>query len=103
MNREWFIARDELASFLSPRAVRQFEEMQTAVASVDEAVSANVDATDKLNEAVFLTLSENAELPNERVLSLGDGLEFVLTDGGVTIRLGAGIPRFGVVKRPKGA
>lgn len=87
MNREWFINRDELANFLSPRAVRQFEEMQQEVATSSEAVTANVEATSALKDATVLTLSPNADLTNERVLSLGEGLEFVLTDGGVTIRL----------------
>lgn len=90
-NREWMINRDELASFLSPRAVRQFEEMQAEVATASEAVTANVDATARLTDATVITLSPNADLANERVLSLGEGLEFELVEGGVIIRL-KGVP-----------
>lgn len=92
MNREWFLRREDLERVFGTTAARQFEEMQQAVAETDETVSANVDATGRIADATVITLSPNADLANERVLSLGDGLEFVLTDGGVTIRL-TNVPR----------
>lgn len=87
MNREYFISREELASVFSPRAARQFEELQEAVASSDESATAAVDATGKLTDATYVTLSPNAELPNERVLALGEGLGFELTETQVILRL----------------
>lgn len=82
----YFISRAELTrAGFSPKAVRQFEEMQFDQAQISQTVRANVEGTDTLKEATFLTLSPNAELPNERVLTLGDGLVFELSDGEVKL------------------
>lgn len=86
MDRTYFIAREDLLGVgFSPKATRQFEEMQLVQANVADAVSSNVAATEKLADATFITLSANAELPNERVLTLGAGLAFVVSDDEVKI------------------
>ena len=93
MTTPYFIDRQELAQVgFSPRGVRQFEDLQQQVASSTETVTANQEATDKLADGTFVTLSPNAELSNERVLRLGDGLKFdTSTAGEVAIRLN-GVP-----------
>lgn len=75
-DQTFFITRDVLSGVFggNMRAVKQFEEIQERVATTSEAVTANLAATEKLEDATFVTLSANAELPNERVLSLGPGL-----------------------------
>lgn len=85
MNDTFFIARDVLHAAFggNRRAVQQFETMQAQVADTEEAVTANVAETGSLKNAVFVTLSANAELPNERVLALGPGLSFDLAVPGV--------------------
>lgn len=65
----------------NPRAVAQFEEFQRTVAENSEVTTAQVDATTALQDATFLTLSPNADLSNEYVLALGEGLRLVLEDG----------------------
>lgn len=62
------------------KAIRAYEEQQQAVSDVQDAVTANADATQTQQEATYLTLSANAALPNERVLAVGQGL--ALTDAG---------------------
>lgn len=85
--------RDEIArAFDTPRAVKAFERLQDTVAANDEAVAAALGPTGALNEATFVTLSPNAELPNERVLTFGSGLSFTLTATQITIRLSANVP-----------
>lgn len=86
IDRTYFIARSELLGVgFSPKAARQFEEMQFDQAQIDDALRANVAGTERLSDASFVTLSPNAELPNERVLTLGDGLSFVLSDNEVKL------------------
>lgn len=91
MDRTYFIARTELMKVFSPAAARQFEDMQIRFGSTEDAVTANVEATEKIQDATYLTLSPNAELPNERVLTLGDGLQFTVTEDSVRIDL-SGVP-----------
>lgn len=86
MNRSYFIDRETLTkTFGNPAMVAAFEDLQNTVARTESVATANVEATGKLSDAAFVTLSPNAELPNERVLALGEGLRFVLAPGGVTI------------------
>jgi len=92
MSETYFIAREELArAFESPRAVRQFEQMQEQVATSSEVLTANVEATGALSEATFLTLSSNAELSNEYVLSVAAPLRFDVSDGKATLLVDAPI------------
>lgn len=83
-DQTFFIPRPILHSVFGGNdiVVRQFEDMQTRVADTDQAVTANVEATQRLEDAAFLTLSANAELDNERVLALADGLSFDLSEEG---------------------
>lgn len=81
----FFIDRQELERVFNPRAAKLFEDMQRRVAETEETVTAGVDATDTLQEASFVTLSPNAELQGEYVLSVGDGLRLVTSPGGVAL------------------
>jgi len=85
--RTYFLAREELLNVgFSRKAARQFEDMQMQVASSDDTIQANIEGTTILKDATYLTLSANAELPNERVLTLGSGLAFDLSTQG-TVKL----------------
>lgn len=90
-DRTFFISRTELERVFNPRAARQFEELQERVATSAETTSANVDATEAMQQAAFVTLSPNTELPNEFVLSVGPGLS--LTTGPGTVTLFSGAPQ----------
>ncbi|CAB4140473.1 hypothetical protein UFOVP407_58 [uncultured Caudovirales phage] len=70
---------------LSPRLRAVLETSLKTTADIEAQQASQVAATDRLEQAAFLTLSANAELPNERTLLLGDGL--VGTDGGQTFTL----------------
>lgn len=85
--RTYFLARQELLNVgFSRKAARQFEDLQMQVASSDETIQTNIEGTERISEATYLTLSPNAELPNERVLALGSGLAFDLsTEGAVKL------------------
>lgn len=84
-DRTFFISRPELERVFNQRAARQFETLQEHVANTVETTSANVDATETLQTATFVTLSANTELPNEYVLSVGPGLSISAASGAVTI------------------
>lgn len=82
------IPRDEIARiFPNRRSADVFERMQVQIEEAGEASALAVAATTALNEAAFVTLSENAELPNERVLQFGTGIGATLTDTTVTLKL----------------
>lgn len=87
-DRTFFIDRGDLMRvFNNMGVVRRFETLQEQVATTSEATSANVAETGTLKDAAFVTLSANAELPNERVLSVGPGMALdVSAPGAVTIR-----------------
>ncbi|RPF70445.1 hypothetical protein [Aurantiacibacter spongiae] len=86
MERTYFIDRAELFGVgFSAKATRQFEDFQRQQASTEETVQSNVAGTQALRDASFVTLSPNAELPNERVLQLGTGLAFDISDTHVTL------------------
>ena len=77
---DYTIPRDEIAKlFSSPRSRRVFEQALKAVSTSEESAALAVEATNALVDASFLTLSANAELPNERVLEIGSGLSATLT------------------------
>lgn len=80
---QFAISRDVLVKMLdgNPRAVAQFEEIIQAVSDNSETTGANVEATTALSNATFLTLSANAELDNEFVLQVGEGLRIEASDG----------------------
>jgi hypothetical protein len=88
---EYTIPREVLTVlFKNPRWAKAFEQMQLKVVEADEALSVQVPATTALKDATYVTLSANAELPNERVLQFGEGIGFVLSDGAITIALDRG-------------
>jgi hypothetical protein len=85
--------RDEIArAFDTHRAVRAFEKLQETVAATDEVVTAQLGPTGGVQQATYVTLSANDELPNERVLAFGSGIGYTLTDNQIIIRLSANTP-----------
>lgn len=82
--------KDLLAAFGDPRVVRQFETMQESVAVTTETTTANVAETQALRDATYVTLSANAELPNERVLAVGPGLSLDTSAAGI-VRLDSNV------------
>lgn len=84
---DFLIRRDVLEQVFGRRWGSAFENQQTTLANVSEASAQTVADTSALKEAAFVTLSANAELPNERVLVLGDGLEMVVGAETVLLRL----------------
>lgn len=85
MTATYLIERKELERVFTPRAARAFEEMQATLAEQGEVVDANVAETATIAQASYVTLSPNAELPNEFVLSVGTGLGIEAAGGGVTL------------------
>lgn len=73
--------------FTNPRSARAFENLMARVVEVDAATTLAVAATERLNDAAFVTLSPNAELPNERVLQFGSGISGSITDTTLTLAL----------------
>jgi hypothetical protein len=88
LDRTFFIPRVDLSRvFGNPAVVRQFEELQQTVAKSEDASTATVEATTALRDATYVTLSANAELPNERVFAVGAGLSLYTGEAGrVTLR-----------------
>ncbi len=75
MGEQFYLTREEIAQVWPTRRTQQrFDLMQRSVAETGETVTANVEATQLIKEATYVTLSPNAELPNERVLNIGTGL-----------------------------
>lgn len=72
---DYTIPRDQIAKvFARPRDQAAFEKLVSRFGEVDAQTVLAVAATQALADASFVTLSPNAELPNERVLQLGEGL-----------------------------
>ncbi len=84
---DFLIRRDVLENIFGRRWGAAFENQQSTLATVAAASEQTVADTAQLKDAAFVTLSANAELPNERVLSLGDGLEMVVGAETVLLRL----------------
>ena len=83
---EFQMTRAEIeAQFGNKRFSRAYEALQKQLAATDQATTANVAATDRLNEAAFVTLSANAELPNERVLQFEPTITAAITDTSITL------------------
>lgn len=83
-DRTFLISRGDLSRIFggNPIMVAQFETLQETVATSAEASTAAIKATQTQREATFVTLSANAELPNERVLAVGPGLSLDTTTAG---------------------
>lgn len=94
MKNDFSIPREILQRMLgNPRAVASFERMGVVLSETAEATTANVAETQTLKDAAFVTLSANAELPNERVLKFGAGLRGDVTTGSVTLQLDRNVPQ----------
>lgn len=89
--KEYQVARKIIAKvFTDPRAAAAIEKLMGRVSKIDDATTIAVAATNKLNEAAFVTLSANAELPNERILQFGKGISGTTTDTTLTLALNNG-------------
>jgi hypothetical protein len=84
-NTVGFIESTELFRVFSPRAARQFQQLQRQVVQTTETQEQTVEATQQIREAAFVVLSPNAELPNEFVLTAGPGIALAVTSGAVTV------------------
>jgi hypothetical protein len=83
IDRSFFLDRNDLSRvFNNPTMVRKFETLQESVATSAEASTAAVEATQTQRDATYVTLSANAELPNERVLAVGAGLSLDIATAG---------------------
>lgn len=69
------------------RMIAAIEQLGSTVDDTSATVAANLEATDALNEATVIVLSANAAFNNERILKLDTGLEAIVDDTYVTIRL----------------
>lgn len=88
IDRSFFLRRGDLSRVFGGNMalVAQFETLQENVATNTESSTAAIEATATQREATYVTLSANAELPNERVLGVGPGLALdVGTAGQVTL------------------
>lgn len=86
INRTFFLDRDELSrAFGNPTIVRKFEEMQESVAASAQVSTAVIEATEAQRDATYITLSANAELPNERVLAVAPGLSLDTNADGLVV------------------
>lgn len=94
MADNFYLNRTEIAAFIpDPRAQRRFDLMQKTVAGTQEAVEANIGDTQTIREATYITLSANAELPNERVFRWSSGLTTAIDENFITLSLTSAVPR----------
>lgn len=84
-NAAGFIDTAELFRVFSPRAARQFQQLQRQVVQTSETQEQSVAATQRIRDAAFVVLSANAELPNEFVLKAGPGIALAIGQGAVTV------------------
>jgi hypothetical protein len=82
----YIIPRDVLYRVFGndPRTVTAFEQQQQTISDVD-ARTADIAGTVAAKDATYITLSANADLPNERVLAFGRGINFDLTATQLTL------------------
>lgn len=90
-----YLTRDILGQLFpgNPRAVRAFEDQSRVVVESSEIATANTAATQKLADATVVTLSENTELQNERVLAFGDGISGQDANGKITLSVSDVVPK----------
>ena len=69
------------------RMIAEFEALGNSVDETSATVASNLEATDALQDATVIVLSANAAFNNERILKLDPGLEALVDDTFVTIRL----------------
>lgn len=68
-----------------PRTVAEFENLGSTVDETAITAGDAVAATDAASQATYVTLSPNATLPNEYVLTAGSGVTVTTTTGSVRI------------------
>ncbi len=91
---DYTIPREVIARvFPVPRDTYAFERLTSRFGEVEANSTVAVASTNALADATFVTLSANAELPNERVLQFGTGLAGQLTDTTITLGLTNAVPR----------
>lgn len=94
MTDGYFLDRAEIAKFIPDvRAQRRFDLMQKSVVETGAAITSNIEGTQTLRDATYITLSPNAELPNERVFRWGAGLRLTVDDSFATLTLSTDVPR----------
>lgn len=83
MSDTYTISRADLAPIFgnNPRVLAQFEALQRKVVEHEGTIGVNLAATTALADATFVTLSGNAELANEYVLQVGEGLSLDASAG----------------------
>lgn len=87
------LPRDELQRvFGNPRLVVAFEQTAQALSETQAQGVANVDATEALQDASFVTLSPNATLTGERVLKVGPGITIRATADEVILSVSDDVP-----------
>lgn len=90
----YYLTRGEISAFLpDARAQQRFDLMQRTVTETKDTVTTNVSDTKTIREAAYLTLSANAELPNERVFRWGAGLTLTIGNDTATLKLTTEVPR----------
>lgn len=70
-----------------PRLVAAFEDQAAAVEANSTASQSAVEGTNAIKEASLVTLSENAEFTNERVLLDSDSIEREIGDGTLKLKV----------------
>jgi hypothetical protein len=82
----------EIAFPGQPRTQRAFEDQSTVVQQVVDDNLAGISATQALQDATFITLSANATLAGEYVLSLGRGIKADVSAGAIKLSLDTSVP-----------
>lgn len=79
------LRRDDLAQFFgsNPRLLSAFEHQAQAI----EDATSGVADTQALKDATVIVLSGNGDFTNERVLHVGDGIAWEITDTTVTLKV----------------
>jgi hypothetical protein len=94
-NQQLYVPRDLLAKYFAddPRLISHFEDQALAVAQTVEITGGNVSTTERLQDATVVTLSANADLNNEFLLSGGDGTKLAVTAGSVKVNVDETVAR----------
>lgn len=82
------LTRDDLSRLFpnNLKAVIAFEQLFLRLGAATDAITTGAAATDALNDATIVTLSPNATLNNERILSV-DPASMTITDTGSSVIL----------------
>lgn len=90
----YVVPADVLAQVLkNPRLIRTFQALGENLTATEDATTGVVADTAALKDAAFVTLSANAELPNERVLRFGPGIAGDVGSSSLTLKLDRNVPQ----------